>query len=199
MSEFLYGQQSNFEENENIDERDIHQGCIYPHGCDTERPYNNELNSEWDQAQIHQLEQDRNYQDWDDNNYGEQYKHGGYPSGPNHHGHGNYYPHGPDNYHGHNPNPGYPQGPGNGGPNIPQIGPPPGYTPQMPAWQNGPSGIGNCLKRYTYIWQRNGMSYWFFPTQIEGGLVIGFIWSRRRWTYHAVNRDAIRSYQCFAR
>jgi len=209
LSEFLYGKQSNSEENENIGESryvsewqdESNQDCIYPHGCDIERPYNNELNSEWNQEQIHQLEQDRDYPNWNDNNYGNQFKHGGhggYPFGPDHHEHSNNYPHNPDNHHGLQHDPGYPHGSGSGGQNIPQIAPPPGYIPQMPSWQNGSNGIGNCLNDYTHIWQRNGMSYWFFPTQIERNVVNGFIWTRRGWTYHVINRNAIRSYQCFA-
>jgi len=78
------------------------------------------------------------------------------------------------------------------------MGPPPGFSPPIPARQVGTSGIRNCLYRNTYIWLRNGNGFWFFPTFVGRQLVIGLRWSRRRgWIHHVVNRNDIRSFQCF--
>jgi hypothetical protein len=88
-----------------------------------------------------------------------------------------------------------PFGPPMGG--VP-MGPPPGISPPIPAWQVGPSGIRNCLYKNTYIWLRNGNSFWFFPTFVGSQVIIGLRWSRRRgWIHHVVNRNDIRSFQCF--
>lgn len=75
--------------------------------------------------------------------------------------------------------------------------PPPRFTPENRTWQNGAKGILNCLYRHTYIWQYNGMSYWFFPADIKKGKISGQIWTRQRWSEHAVNIQSIRAHQCF--
>ncbi|MBK3496698.1 transporter [Viridibacillus sp. YIM B01967] len=76
---------------------------------------------------------------------------------------------------------------------------PPGFSPPIPAWQVGPSGLRRCLFRNTYIWLNNGNSFWFFPTFVGRNTIIGFRWSRRRfgWVYHMINPNTVRSFQCF--
>ena len=43
---------------------------------------------------------------------------------------------------------------------------PPGFSPPIPAWREGSSGIRSCLFRNTYIWMNSGRSFWFFPTAV---------------------------------
>lgn len=84
------------------------------------------------------------------------------------------------------------------GAGLPPMAPPPGFSPPIPAWQVGPGGIRNCLFSNTYVWLRNGRSFWFFPTFVGRQVIVGYRWRRRRgWTYHFLNPNEILSYQCF--
>jgi hypothetical protein len=95
----------------------------------------------------------------------------------------------------------YPQGyfgPPVGGPPVgTPIAPPPAFSPPIPAWQQGPSGMRYCLFRNTYIWLRNGNSFWFFPTFVGRNIINGYRWRRSGWTFHVINPNNVRSYQCF--
>jgi hypothetical protein len=84
-----------------------------------------------------------------------------------------------------------------GGQSPTPMGQPPAFSPPVPAWQSGPSGIRGCLYRNTYIWLKNGNSFWFFPTFVGRNTIIGFQWRRIGWIYHIINPNSIRSYQCF--
>ena len=77
------------------------------------------------------------------------------------------------------------------------MGPPPSFSPTMSRSQTGSSGIRRCIYRNTFIWQRNGNSFWFFPTFVSRNLVLGFRWGRFGWTYSTINRDSILTFQCF--
>ncbi|WP_332649094.1 hypothetical protein [Lysinibacillus sp. 54212] len=86
--------------------------------------------------------------------------------------------------------------PSGGGQPMP-MGPPPSFSPAMPGWQSGSEGIRRCIYRNTYIWLRNGKSFWFFPTFVSRNMVIGFRWRRFGWTYSTIHRNNILSFQCF--
>lgn len=85
-------------------------------------------------------------------------------------------------------------------------GPPPAYTPQSQfgsGMQQGPNfnpthtgSIRICRYRYTYIWQRNGMSYWAYITYVDRNSIAGFRWMRRRWVYFTLNIRQIRNFVC---
>ncbi|WLV24034.1 hypothetical protein QR721_10360 [Aciduricibacillus chroicocephali] len=74
------------------------------------------------------------------------------------------------------------------------VSKPPTYVPPCPSWQNGAKGIANCKYCYTYIWQFNGMNYWFYPFEIFSRTVTGLIWARQRWSYHTIPHNAIRAH-----
>ncbi len=74
---------------------------------------------------------------------------------------------------------------------------PPAFTPPIPAWQVGPSGIRSCLFRNTFIWLTNGDNFWFFPTFVGRQSLIGFRWRGFGWIYHVIDLRRIRSFQCF--
>lgn len=80
---------------------------------------------------------------------------------------------------------------------------PPNFTPAMPMTtsrsgsHNGSSGIRRCIYRNTFIWQRNGDSFWFFPTFVSRNVVLGFRWGRFGWVFSTVNRNSILTFQCF--
>lgn len=87
-----------------------------------------------------------------------------------------------------------------GGPGPTPMGPPPSFTPAAPMAQSftgGLSGINRCLFRNTYVWLRNGRSFWFFPTAMTGNMVFGFRWSNRSgWMPRAILRDNIFTFTC---
>ncbi|AWE08511.1 hypothetical protein DCE79_14530 [Lysinibacillus sp. 2017] len=90
-----------------------------------------------------------------------------------------------------------PQQPGGNTPMPP--GPPPAFSPAMTmsGSQTGSSGISRCIYRNTFIWQRNGNSFWFFPTFVSRNVILGFRWGRFGWTFSTINRDSILTFQCF--
>lgn len=91
---------------------------------------------------------------------------------------------------------GPPSGPPMGGQQP--MGAPPSFVPQMmPSWRDGTRGIRHCMYRFTYIWLNNGNSFWFYPTFVGYGSLVGFRWRRNRWEYSVINLNRIRSYQCY--
>lgn len=116
---------------------------------------------------------------------------GGFPGGP-----GGFPGSGPGGFPGGGP------GSGGGGNTPMPMGPPPAFTPQMQQQfgsqsQQGSSGIRRCIYRNTFIWQRNGSNFWFFPTFVSRNVVLGFRWGRFGWVYSSVNRNSILTFQCF--
>ncbi len=88
-------------------------------------------------------------------------------------------------------------GPPIGGPSPTPMAPPPAFSPPIPGWQQGPGGMRNCLFRHTYIWLRNGNSFWFFPTLVMRSIITGYRWSGFGWIYHIINPNNVRSFHCF--
>lgn len=130
---------------------------------------------------------------------------GGFPGGPGGFpGPGPGFPGGgPGGFPGGGPG-GFPGSPGGGPGGNTQMpaGPPPSFTPQMQQLsasqsQQGSSGIRRCIFRNTFIWQRNGNTFWFFPTFVTQNIILGFRWSRFGWVYSSVNRNSILTFQCF--
>ncbi|MEK4425037.1 hypothetical protein [Solibacillus sp. FSL K6-1523] len=99
--------------------------------------------------------------------------------------------------------PGYP--PSMGGNTPAPTAAPPNFTPAMPMTSassrsgshHGSSGIRRCIYRNTFIWQRNGDSFWFFPTFVSRNTILGFRWGRFGWVFSTVNRNSILTFQCF--
>ncbi|MDQ0173795.1 transporter [Paenibacillus tundrae] len=91
-----------------------------------------------------------------------------------------------------------PQGPQ--GTQQPPPSPPPQFTPPQPAataFAIDPGAIVGCLFRNTYVWLRNGNSFWFFPTFVGRTSVAGFRWTGRRWVFTGVDLRSIVSFTCF--
>ncbi|WP_181444422.1 hypothetical protein [Bacillus sp. 03113] len=100
--------------------------------------------------------------------------------------------------------PGFPGGPSSpggapGGGGAP-TSPPPSYTPQLlespSLYAVDPGSMRRCLYRFTYVWLRNGRSFWFYPTYIGRTSVAGYRWRGNRWMYYGTDADRIRSFQC---
>ena len=93
---------------------------------------------------------------------------------------------------------GRPPFPGGGSGPSP-MGPPPSFTPAAPMAQayTGGMNMNRCLFRNTYVWMRNGNSFWFFPTAVTRNLIFGFRWSRRNgWMPRTIQRDNIITFTC---
>ncbi|PAQ12961.1 hypothetical protein [Bacillus sp. FJAT-42315] len=94
--------------------------------------------------------------------------------------------------------PGFPSGGGQQG-GAP-TSPPPSFTPQpqqATTFAVDPGAIRGCLFRNTYVWLRNGRSFWFYPTFVGRTSVAGWRWRNWRWTYYGTDLNRIRSFRCF--
>lgn len=60
-----------------------------------------------------------------------------------------------------------------------------------------PTSIRFCLFKHTYIWERNGRSYWAFLLNVDRRTVSGFRWLGRNWAYFGVNLRRIDSFVCY--
>jgi len=74
---------------------------------------------------------------------------------------------------------------------MPQS-PPPNFVPQKP----DVSYIVDCIHQYTYVWLRNGESFWFYPTRVEYGEVSGYRWNGVFWTYYGIDPRFISAVSC---
>ncbi|MGA6840501.1 transporter [Priestia megaterium] len=96
--------------------------------------------------------------------------------------------------------PGSPGGfPSFGGQQAPTA-PPPAFIPQQQIstpFAVDPGAISLCLFRNTYIWLRNGSSFWYFPIFVGPRSVAGFRWNGRFWTIFGIDTRRIVSFTCF--
>ena len=96
--------------------------------------------------------------------------------------------------------PGSPGGfPSFGGQQAPTA-PPPAFIPQQQTatpFAVDPGAISLCLFRNTYIWLRNGSSFWYYPIFVGPRSVAGFRWNGRFWTIFGIDTRRIASFTCF--
>ncbi|MGF9891222.1 hypothetical protein ABEX78_21415 [Priestia megaterium] len=76
------------------------------------------------------------------------------------------------------------------------LPPPPSFTPPFPSFTVS-QPISLCLFRNTYIWLRNGSSFWYFPIFVGPRSVAGFRWNGRFWTIFGIDTRRIVSFTCF--
>ena len=111
------------------------------------------------------------------------------------------------------PGSGFPGGgfPGEGGMGQqPPLQPPPSFTPSLSEAQTLQGGVGGpstyavdsgafrgCLYRYTYVWLRNGRSFWFYPTYIGRRSVAGYRWNGFRWDYIGFDTTRVVAFRCY--
>lgn len=92
-------------------------------------------------------------------------------------------------------------GPGGGpgfGPGV-SPGGGPGYGAGIGPGVKAVSGgsLRPCLYKFTYIWQRNGRSYWAYITRIDARSVSGWRWLGWRWVFFGVDTRRIDSFVCY--
>ncbi|MED4116620.1 transporter [Priestia megaterium] len=96
--------------------------------------------------------------------------------------------------------PGSPGGFPSFGGQQPPTTPPPAFIPQQQLatpFAVDPGAISMCLFRNTFIWLRNGSSFWFFPIFVGPRSVAGFRWNGRFWTIFGIDTRRIVSFTCF--
>lgn len=102
----------------------------------------------------------------------------------------------PDPSYGDHPPPRPPHG---GGP--PHIAPPL-FTPQLHDGMSKAMDTGSlkgCLYKHTYVWLKNGRSFWFYPTYVGYNSVAGYRWrrSQQRWAYYRKDAHEIQFFHCY--
>lgn len=53
-----------------------------------------------------------------------------------------------------------------------------------------------CLHRFTYIWQRNGRSYWAFLISANRNFITGWRWNNWRWVFFGIDMRRIEAFYC---
>jgi len=102
----------------------------------------------------------------------------------------------------------FPGGPGGGHGGVPQ-GPPPSFTPSKSQAKSlsAPGGasvyavdagsLRPCLYKFTYLWLRNGNSFWAYLTYVGRRSVSGYRWDGRRWVYFGIDTNRIDYFICY--
>ena len=58
------------------------------------------------------------------------------------------------------------------------------------------SYIVDCMHQYTYVWLKNGDSFWYYPTRLEYGEVSGYRWNGLYWTFYGFDPNLIDEVSC---
>lgn len=81
--------------------------------------------------------------------------------------------------------------------------PPPSFTPQL---SNEPEtslmavdsgAIAPCVYKFSYIWLRNGQSFWAYLVYVGRTSASGWRHRRGRWEYFGVDLKQIKSFTCY--
>lgn len=92
----------------------------------------------------------------------------------------------------------FPGPPGGGGfPPPPQFPPPAGQMFRQPGRRPPFRSFRSCLFRNTYVWLRNGNSFWFYPVFIQPGGVAGYRWTGNRWRFYGLDTRRVDFFECF--
>lgn len=81
--------------------------------------------------------------------------------------------------------------------------PPPSFTPPQPEGPErgllfvDPGAIRPCVFRFSYIWLRNGQSFWAYLIFVGRNSVAGWRFRNGRWVYFGVDLREIVSFSCF--
>lgn len=76
---------------------------------------------------------------------------------------------------------------------------PPAFVPArgVSTFRVDSGSMRHCLRRFTYVWQSNGMEYWMFPLNVSRTTVTGFRWNNRfGWSFVGVSLNRIDSFMC---
>lgn len=84
----------------------------------------------------------------------------------------------------------------------PPMGPPPNTIPKQSKTKSGakavdPGSMRPCLYRYTYIWLKNGNSFWAWLNYVGKNSIAGWRWKRFYWVYFGMDSKKIDSFVCY--
>lgn len=54
-----------------------------------------------------------------------------------------------------------------------------------------------CTYRYTYLWLRNGKSFWCYPTYIGRNTISGWKWKNYKWKFFSMSIRRISNFYCY--
>lgn len=76
--------------------------------------------------------------------------------------------------------------------------PPPNYIPKVPASVNlvEASMISPCNRKYTYLWLKNGESFWSYIVYTGKRGVLGWKYTEGRWKQFHLRLKEIKNFTC---
>lgn len=81
--------------------------------------------------------------------------------------------------------------------------PPPSFTPQLSEAAEpsllavDPGAIAPCVNRFSYIWLKNGQSFWAYLIYVGRTSASGWRYQRGRWVYFGVDLKEIKNFICY--
>lgn len=85
----------------------------------------------------------------------------------------------------------------------PPTTPPPSFTPQLSNVPEAslmavdPGAISPCVYKFSYIWLKNGQSFWAYLVYVGRTSASGWRYRRGRWEYFGVDLKEIKSFTCY--
>lgn len=76
--------------------------------------------------------------------------------------------------------------------------PPPNYIPNLSNATSTitPAAITPCAHKYTYLWLKNGESFWAYIVYVGKRAVAGWRYTKDRWIHFALNLRQIKNFTC---
>lgn len=76
--------------------------------------------------------------------------------------------------------------------------PPPNYTPKIPTSVSSIEYniISPCVYKYTYLWLKNGESFWSYIVYVGKRAVSGWRYKRGRWIHFSSHLKQIKNFTC---
>ena len=57
--------------------------------------------------------------------------------------------------------------------------------------------IKHCVRKYMYLWLKNGSEFWSVPIFSTSDCIYVWIWSKDRWTYYMMPLENIDCFMCY--
>ena len=74
----------------------------------------------------------------------------------------------------------------------------PYYNQQHPEYYyNYYKKLKYCTYRYTYLWLRNGKSFWCYPTYVNKTTISGWKWKNYKWKFFSMPIKKISNFYCY--
>lgn len=59
------------------------------------------------------------------------------------------------------------------------------------------STIDHCMKKYMYLWLKNGDKFWSVPTSVVNSSIYLWIWNNARWEHYIMPLQNIDYFLCY--